>query len=178
MRLIVCVTLVAIAAASLSSEAVAKNSFGTHKQKEIPDAELNCKQITGRMQVRIIQIRGYDEHKQSSNFSRSLQSVFVGTVGTSAKGLDPSGDHANDLKQLQDYNQRLVAMGCKSFNLEHDLSPGMKDTPAATVPAPKKSKDKSKGEDKAKPRAGRASTPMLVRAKAFPVRADDPGVWL
>ncbi len=142
--------MVAIAAAPLSEAAAKKNSFGKLKKKETPDAELNCKQITGRLQLRIMQVRGYTDHTQASNFSRSVQSVFVGTVGTSDKGIDPTGDHAADLKQLQDYNQRLVALGCRSFNLDHDLSlpADTKDTPAATVPAPKKKKTV---ETKAKP---------------------------
>jgi hypothetical protein len=151
MRVIVCLMLAAAMAASLSSEAAAKHShgFGTPKvKKETPEDKLNCKQLSGRMQVRIMQFRGYGQQKQASGISHALQSVFVNTVGTSDKGLDAPGEHDADLKQLQDYNQRLVTLGCKSYNLEHELSPDTKDTPSANVPAPKK----SKGQDKDKPK--------------------------
>ena len=102
------------------------------------EQKLNCKQLSGRIQVRIMQIRDYGEHPGSSQLSRGLQSAFSSTVGTSAKGLDPDGTQAEDLKRLTAYNQQLAAKGCKSYNLDQELQKrDPHDMPAATVPAPK-----------------------------------------
>jgi hypothetical protein len=110
-------------------------------QLSAAEQKLNCKQISGRMQVRILQFRDYNAQTNSSQFSRGLQSIFSSTVGTSSKGLDPNGTHADDLRMLTAYNQMLVDKGCKSFDLQSQLQ--QKDPnsmPAATVPAPKKTK--------------------------------------
>jgi hypothetical protein len=126
--------LIALGAA-LPSAALAK------KQAPVPDDKLNCKQITGRMQVRIMEIRGHGERQQASSFSRGLQSGFVATFGNLAHGVDPEGTYAADLKMLSDYNQRLVAMGCKSYDLDFELNQkDMNETPMPTVPPPKKDK--------------------------------------
>lgn len=102
------------------------------------EQKLTCKQLSGRIQVRIMQIRDYGEHPGSSQLSRGLQSAFSKTVGTSAKGLDPDGTHSQDLKMITAYNQQLAAKGCKSYNLDQELQKrDPHDMPAATVPAPK-----------------------------------------
>ena len=62
------------------------------------EQKLSCKQLSGRIQVRIMQIRDYGEHGGSSQLARGLQSAFSKTVGTSAKGVDPDGTHSQDLK--------------------------------------------------------------------------------
>jgi hypothetical protein len=102
------------------------------------EQKLNCKQISGRMQVRILQVRDYNERMRASQVSRGLQSAFAGTFGNSSKGVDPDGSHAADLKMLRAYNQLLVAKGCKSYDLDSELQ--QRDplaTPATTVPPPK-----------------------------------------
>ena len=105
------------------------------------EQKLSCKQLSGRIQVRIMQIRDYGEHGGSSQLARGLQSAFSKTVGTSAKGVDPDGTHSQDLKMITAYNQQLAAKGCKSYNLDQELQKrDPHDMPAATVPAPKKPK--------------------------------------
>jgi hypothetical protein len=111
------------------------------KQAAVADDKLTCKQITGLMQVRIMEIRGHEERQQSSSFSRGIQSGFVATFGNMAHGVDPQGSYAADLKMLSNYNQRLVAMGCKSYDLDFELNQkDMNETPTPTVDPPKKSK--------------------------------------
>jgi hypothetical protein len=118
-----------------------EGDHGASYQAPADDTKLNCKQLSGRAQVLILQLRGYDNRKQSSGLSRGLQSIFSSTVGTSPKGRDPDGQHAADLKRLQGYNQRLAAAGCKSYDLDYEL----KQTdplvsPVPRIAPPKKSK--------------------------------------
>jgi hypothetical protein len=102
------------------------------------DMKLSCKQLSGRIQVRLLQIRDYGEQQQSSLFSRSLQSAFSKTVGTSATGLDPEGQHSSDMEKIAAYNRRLAEKGCKSYDLDKELrNRDPHELPAATVPAQK-----------------------------------------
>jgi len=108
---------------------------------ETPDDKLNCKQISGRMQVRILQLRGFDDRKQASSLSRGIQAGMAATFGNLSHGVDPQGQHDADIQSLQAYNQRLVALGCKSYDLQKELNEtDPHETPAPTVPAPKKKK--------------------------------------
>ncbi len=115
-----------------------------HAKKEkapTPDDKLNCKQIAGRMQVRIMQIRGFSDRKQASALARGIQTGLSATLGNLAHGEDPQGEYAADVQQLQVYNQRLVSMGCKSYDLDLELSKKeVDDVPTPTIPAPKKPK--------------------------------------
>ncbi len=116
-------------------------AYAKKDKTPMPDDKLNCKQLAGRMQVRIMQIRGFADRKQSSGLARGIQSGFSATFGNLAHGEDPQGEYAADVKQLQDYNQRLVAKGCKSYDLDVELSrKEVDDIPVPTIPAPKKSK--------------------------------------
>lgn len=125
--------------ASILPAATAATATAPQSDYQLSPAEqkLNCKQITGRMQIRILQIRDFNDRMHASLLSRGLHSAFANTVGTSPKGLDPDGAYASDLKMLRAYNELLAAKGCKSFNLDDELQKrGAGDMPSATVPAP------------------------------------------
>jgi hypothetical protein len=63
------------------------------------------------------------------------------TFGNLSHGVDPQGEHDDDIKALQAYNQRLVELGCKSYDLKSELNEtDPHQTPTPTVPAPKKKK--------------------------------------
>lgn len=142
-------------ATALPSAAYAKKP-----KPETPDDKLNCKQISGRMQVRILQLRGFDDRKQVSSFSRGIQAGMAATFGNQSHGVDPQGQQAADIQALQASNQRLVAMGCKSYDLQKELNEtDPHETPAPTVPAPKKKKT---------PAAAAASPPAPATAKPVP----------
>jgi hypothetical protein len=123
------------------SVALPSGAYAKKDKAPVPDDKLNCKQLAGRMQVRIMQIRGFADRKQSSALSRGIQSGLSATLGNLSHGEDPQGEYAADVKQLQDYNQRLVAKGCKSYDLDMELSKKeVDDVPVPTIPAPKKPK--------------------------------------
>jgi hypothetical protein len=157
MRLKTCLRLIAIGPPLLVAACAGAGSVGTTSiippaaaassgadaasadyQLSADEQKLSCKQITGRMQVRILQVRDYNERTRSSQVSRGIQSALASTFGNSSKGVDPDGAHAADLKTLRAYNQLLVAKGCKSYDLDRELQ--QTDplvTPSATVPPPK-----------------------------------------
>lgn len=124
--------------------AVAMPSAADAKKKhktDTPDDRLSCKQITGRMQVHIMELRGYSGRQQASALSRGIQSGLAATLGNLSHGVDPQGDYAAEIKELHDYNQRLVEKGCKSYDLDAELNKNeIDDVPAPTIPPPKKKK--------------------------------------
>lgn len=106
---------------------------------------LDCKKLTGRMQVRIFDLRDYATRSKSTAVSRGLQSVATGIFGGTDHGIRPDDQHARDVAQLKAYNRQLIAKDCKSFDLEAELQPkSVRDTPTPTIAAPSKSKVKDK----------------------------------
>ncbi len=94
----------------------------------------DCKKLTGRMQIRILEIRDYDERNRTSAISRSLQSGVAAVTGGTTAGTDPSGAYAKDRAMLDAYNAQLAAMGCKTYDLNAELQPkDFRATPSATI---------------------------------------------
>lgn len=94
-----------------------------------------CKQLIGRMQIRILEIRDYNERQQTSKASQLLQSGVEGLFGGTTKGTDPKGEYAKDRAMLDAYNGQLAAKGCKTFNLDAELQPkSFRETPTAAAP--------------------------------------------
>lgn len=100
---------------------------------------LDCKKLTGRMQVRILQVRDFEQRKTQSLASRGVQAAAHPVLGTNTTGLDPTGQVRRDRAKLEAYNRQLVAKNCKSFDLEAELNPKpVTVTPTPTTqPAPK-----------------------------------------
>ena len=111
------------------------------KKPEVPEDKLSCKQLSGRMQVRIMQIRGFADRPQSSVLARGIQTGLSATLGNLSHGEDPQGEYGADLKTLHEENQRLVDKGCKSYDLDAELAKkDIDDVPTPTVLPPKKNK--------------------------------------
>lgn len=102
------------------------------------DNDPSCKDITGRMQLRILEIRDYRARSQSSAASRVFQKGFSAILGGTKAGTDPDGTYASDRAKLDDDNRRLVAMKCRSFDLDAELQPkDFRVTPVPTIEPPK-----------------------------------------
>jgi hypothetical protein len=100
------------------------------------EKKLDCKKLTGTMQVRILQIRDYDSRDKASLAARGVQSIATPIWGGTTEGLDPDGQHRKDLAMLEAYNRQLAAKNCKTF----DLSAELKGTGLFDMPAPKDAK--------------------------------------
>lgn len=99
---------------------------------------LDCKKITGRMQVRILQIRDFAEREQTSTVSHMLQQGVTAIFGGTKEGAAPAQSYARDRAVLEAYNQQLVEKGCKSFDLDTELDPKTgAASPTPTRPAVK-----------------------------------------
>jgi len=82
----------------------------------------DCRKLTGLMQIRILQVRGYDSERQASTASRSLQSLTKPIFGGSKEGMDPDGQYQRDVAMLRAYNYRLATKSCKTFDLAAELA--------------------------------------------------------
>lgn len=98
-------------------------------QMTATDLELDCKKLTGRMAVRIVQLRDYQSRSQTTLVSRTLQTTTGMVFGGTKEGTDPDGRYARDLAQLNAYNQRLAEKDCPNFDLAASLDPNSKDPP-------------------------------------------------
>jgi hypothetical protein len=114
-------------------------THGAGWQPKLDEQTMTCKQLSGRVQLLILQLRGSGSGTKSSGLSLGLHSAFASTIGTTATGDDPVGENAADMKKLRDYNQQLVSMMCKSYDLDYELKQtDPHETPSARISPPKK----------------------------------------
>ena len=85
------------------------------------EKKYDCKKLTGKMQVRILQMRGYDTHAKASSFARTAQAVTTPIFGGTKEGMDPDGQYRRDRAMLDAYNRELAAKKCKTFDIEAEL---------------------------------------------------------
>ena len=95
---------------------------------------LECKKLTGRMQIRILEIRDYNERTRATLLARALQDGSTAVFGGPKAGVDPDSTYARDRATLEAYNAQLAAKGCKTYDLESELQPhDVRVTPTATI---------------------------------------------
>ncbi|MGH6815099.1 MAG: hypothetical protein ACREC6_05290 [Hyphomicrobiaceae bacterium] len=97
------------------------------------EQKLDCKQLIGRMQVRILQSR--DASGETSGASRVMQEIVAPVLGGSSEGADPEVRHRRDRAMLEAYNRQLAAKKCATFNLDAELAPPATAAPPAGAPA-------------------------------------------
>lgn len=102
---------------------------------------LDCKKLLGSMQIRILQLRGYDPSKNASGLSRSMQKVTDPVFGvmlgkTTKHDMDATSRYRTDRAMVEAYNRKAAAKGCKVYDIEAELAPGktMRDMPIARAP--------------------------------------------
>jgi hypothetical protein len=94
------------------------------------ELKLDCKKLTGRMQVRILQIRDYDPNANTTGVARTMQQGAISVFGGSTHGMSPDATNARDRAVLEAYNRQLAAKKCPTFNLDEELKPKpVKETP-------------------------------------------------
>lgn len=104
------------------------------------ELDYDCKKLTGKMQLRILQIRDEQQRDRSTLLARAMNAALGGFVGSTA-GADPEGRYVKEVAQLRAYNAQLAAKGCKTYDLNAELVPkDFRETPAATVGGAAKTK--------------------------------------
>lgn len=98
--------------------------------------ELDCKKLTGRIQIRLLELRTYVAGRNTSTLSRSLQTAGKTILGGTLAGVDPEGEHAKEMAEVEAYNRELVAHDCRSFDIAKELV--ATGTPAPTILPPSK----------------------------------------
>jgi hypothetical protein len=93
------------------------------------EQKYDCPKLTGLMQIRILQVRGYDSTKQTSAAARGLQALTTPIFGGTKEGVDPDAQYRKDIAKLRAYNQQLASLKCKTFDLDAELSATGDSTP-------------------------------------------------
>lgn len=112
-----------------SSSMVTGSLPGSGYQLSGEELKHDCSKLTGLMQIRILQMRGYDSNKKASAAARGMQAFATPIWGGTKEGVDPEGQHRKDLAMLEAYNQRLAEKRCKTFNLAAELAATSDTTP-------------------------------------------------
>jgi hypothetical protein len=98
------------------------------------ELDLDCKKLSGRTAIRIVQIRDFEARRQSSSISKTIQKTSTTLLGGSYEGTDPDGRNARDRAMITAYNQRLIDKGCPSYDLNVELDPAAQDPPRLIQP--------------------------------------------
>lgn len=103
-----------------------KQTGGGHQPDgtyELTDQEkaLNCKQLTGSIQIRLEQMRVHASRPRPSEVSAAMQKTARPFIHGSERGADPDADFARDKAQIVAYNDALKEKKCKSFDIETEL---------------------------------------------------------
>ena len=116
------------------------DSSGTY-QLSAEEQAMDCKRLTGRIQIRILQMREMQPAAKPSGLSNDLRQQAAPITGlllgkSSSYTNDPAKRQADDRAMLNAYNKQLAAKGCKTFNLDAELSqkPGGKELPRPAQP--------------------------------------------
>lgn len=83
---------------------------------------LDCRRMAGRMQVRILELRGGGPSKGASEFAQSLQSTVVPIIGGTSRGMSDAGDRSRDLTKLGAMNALLKQKNCPAYDLDAELA--------------------------------------------------------
>ncbi|MFV0297366.1 MAG: hypothetical protein ACK5JT_14725 [Hyphomicrobiaceae bacterium] len=85
---------------------------------------LNCKQLTGSMTIKILQMRESLKRVPPSALARFSQEQAREFSGGTRFGSDFNADLRRDHKRLETLNRALAAKKCPTFDIAHDLKPG------------------------------------------------------
>lgn len=93
------------------------------------EAELNCKRLAGKVQIRILEFRSGLKPEESSAIARAIDNANAFAEGSTA-GPSVAEVHKKDVAQLYAYNKQLADKNCKSFDIAKALAS------TDTVPSP------------------------------------------
>jgi hypothetical protein len=111
-------------------------------QLSAEELALDCRKLSGRMQIRILQARDASVRGGGSTVARTIQSAVTPVSGGTTQGANASYDAARDRAVLEAMNRQLAAKNCATYDLDAELRPRpSRDTPTPVPkaePAPRK----------------------------------------
>ncbi|MEZ5853411.1 MAG: hypothetical protein R3D67_01195 [Hyphomicrobiaceae bacterium] len=93
------------------------------------EAGLNCKQLTGAVTLKIIQIRQAIGRAPPSAIAAMAQETARPLLGGSSYGSNLARDLKRDRARLVALNGALASKGCGTFDLDAELKPGNTERP-------------------------------------------------
>jgi hypothetical protein len=93
---------------------------------------MSCRNLTGRMQVMILEMRGPPPAASAISFGSALQNSFAALLPGAAAAPDPATQYAADRRRLAAYNNHLQTSGCASF----DLTAALAQSDSRVTPVP------------------------------------------
>lgn len=102
------------------------------------EKKLDCRRLTGRIQVRLLALRGEEFKVQPSSAAQSMRSATSAALGTDT-AKNAAVRASSERPMLDAYNGRLRELGCASFDIGKELEARPSaPTPHPTIPAAKK----------------------------------------
>ncbi len=89
------------------------------------ERKLPCSRLRGRIQLRVLEIRDRATKRQPTLVSRAIRSTANSIPGWHRKTPALGGRY--DLAVLTAYNNRLGQLGCATYDIATELSPGERD---------------------------------------------------
>ncbi len=97
---------------------------------------LDCRRLNGRLQVRILELRGEEFKTQPTAVSSGMRSV-TSTVLLTGTAANADERRARNRPMLEAYNRRLGELGCPSYDLTKELAARPSaPSPSPTIPPP------------------------------------------
>lgn len=94
---------------------------GSFKMSETEKA-LDCRKLTGSMQITIARMKDQAERPPPSSFSTTMKGTLSPLIGGSTFNANPQGEVARDRAKLHAYNQALRDKGCTTMDVEAELA--------------------------------------------------------
>ena len=83
---------------------------------------LDCRRMAGRMQIRILELRGNGTNAAGSSIATGLQSAVVPLFGGPERGRAAGGEASRDIAKLRAMNSELMQRKCPHYDLEAELA--------------------------------------------------------
>lgn len=94
---------------------------GSYKMSETEKA-LDCRKITGSMQITIARMKDQAERPPPSSLSTTMKGTLAPLFGGSTFNADPQAEAARDRAKLNTYNQVLREKGCPTIDIDAELA--------------------------------------------------------
>ncbi len=138
-RALAAIVATGLIAAACASTAPATVGASLAEQGVAEEDEFDCEKLTGRMQIRILELRSQHASQKASGLSKGMESI-IKPILSGGTPTDFDARTVADVRQLKDDNDKLAANDCPAFDLEKDLTARPSAPTPQTVPREKSKK--------------------------------------